>query len=149
MNISWYIHVLITPFSNLLGSFLSAPLEVGHPVVAKIPIIMRFLCSYSKLTWRNSLIRFLKNCFSILYHYILEYWKPLSFSLFHFVRVTSAHGTGVRNIVRNLLLNMLRNMLSNMLSNILNNILSNMLRNMLSNFKATGKQNEPIATTLG
>ena len=45
-------------------------------------------------------IRFLKNCFAILYHYILEYWKPLSYSLLHFVRVTSAHGTGVFELLK-------------------------------------------------
>ena len=40
---------------------------------------------------------FLKNHFAILYHYILEYWKPLSVSLFNFVRVMSAHGALLRN----------------------------------------------------
>ena len=47
------------------------------------------------LSIKKKAIRFLKKCFAILYHYILEYSKPPSFSLFHFVRLASAHETGV------------------------------------------------------
>ena len=44
--------------------------------------------------------RFLKNRFAILFHYIQEYWKPPSFSLFNFVRVTSALGTVVSSNIK-------------------------------------------------
>ena len=62
-------------------------------------VILYHFCPISPMIYhrenRNRSIKkkakyFLKNCFAILFHYIQEYWKPPSFSLFNFVRVTSA-----------------------------------------------------------
>ena len=68
---------------DLWNEFLTFLNIFKHFIAWKLPENSHFLLILPRENTNQSIskkaIHFLKNCFAILYHYILEYWKPLSF----------------------------------------------------------------------
>ena len=55
MNIFCYKHVSITPFTNLIGSLLSVPFKVGHPVNRDCVILQIFFLHFRHIVIYSAL----------------------------------------------------------------------------------------------